>query len=151
MPREPIPTYFVALAVVRLGHRFLMIREAGRGNPWYLPAGMVEPGESFADGARREVLEEAGVPVRLDGILRVEHTPGPDHARVRVIFLASPLDDTPPKTTPDAHSLEARWVTVEEAALLPLRAPGLLALFEAVRDGQLPVLPLAVLGAEGPA
>ncbi len=38
--------------------------------------GRVEAGESLIDAAVREVFEETGVPVRLDGILRVEHTPG---------------------------------------------------------------------------
>ena len=44
--------------------------------------------------AVREVFEETGVPIRLDGILRVEHDPGEPgrDVRVRVLFTGSPVD-----------------------------------------------------------
>jgi phosphatase NudJ len=35
---------------------------------------MVDPGETFAEAAVRETIEEAGILVTLKGILRVEHT-----------------------------------------------------------------------------
>jgi 8-oxo-dGTP pyrophosphatase MutT (NUDIX family) len=75
MPREPIPTWYFALVVVRLQHRFLLVHERKHGQNWYLPAGRVEPGESLVEAARRETLEESGVPVVIEGILRIEHTP----------------------------------------------------------------------------
>src|SRR5437016_11527969 len=98
MAREPIPTWFFALVVVRSGHRYLLVHENKHGQLWYLPAGRVEPGESFIEAARRETLEETGVPVVLEGILRVEHSPLRDGsgARLRVLFVARPQDDTPP-------------------------------------------------------
>lgn len=71
MAREPIPTYCFALVVVRLGRRFLLVHERKHGQGWYLPAGRVEPGESFEAAALRETLEESGVPVVLEGVLRV--------------------------------------------------------------------------------
>src|SRR5690606_10542082 len=111
MPSEPIPTYLFALVVVRRGGRFLVVHEAKHGQRWYLPAGRVEPGEPLFDGARREVLEETGIPVELTGVLRIEHTAYPEMTRVRVFFTAEPVDDRPPKSRPDEHSLAARWVT----------------------------------------
>src|SRR5687768_8234225 len=105
MSREPIPTWFFALVVVRLGPRYLLVHERKHGQLWYLPAGRVEPGETLEDGARRETLEETGVPVVLDGVLRVEHSPSPDGTRVRVIYVGHPKDDTPPKSHQDEHSL----------------------------------------------
>ena len=51
MPRDPIPTWFFALVVVRQGDRFLLVHEAKHGQDWYLPAGRVEPGESLTDAA----------------------------------------------------------------------------------------------------
>jgi phosphatase NudJ len=146
--REPIPTWCFALVVVRRGERFLAVHERKHGQLWYLPAGRVEPGESFVQAAHRETLEETGVPVRLTGILRVEHSPSPAGARLRVIFLAEPEDETPPKQVPDEESLEARWVTLEELARLPLRGPGVLRLFAAVAAGAL-VYPLELLRREG--
>lgn len=147
MARTPIPTWYFAMAVVRLGHRFLMCQERKYGSTWSIPGGRVEPGEALADACLREVVEETGVPVRLDGILRVEHTPSPSGARVRVVFLASPLDDTPPKTVADEESLQARWLTLEEIAALPLRGSDLRALLESVAGGRASY-PLDLLGRE---
>lgn len=121
MAREGIPTWFFAMVVVRLGHRFLVVREQKHGQLWYLPAGCVEPGETIVEAAVRETLEESGVPIEVEGLLRVEHTPSAHDARVRVFLVARPVDDTPPKRTPDEHSLEARWVTLADVRTLPLR------------------------------
>lgn len=147
MARTPIPSWYFAMAVVRLGHRFLLVQERKYGSTWSLPGGRVEPGETLTEACLREVLEESGVPVRLDGILRVEHTPTPSGARVRVVFLASPVDDAPPKSVPDEESLQARWLTMTEIASLPLRGSDLRALLDSVLDGR-PVYPLDLLGRE---
>jgi phosphatase NudJ len=112
--RSAIPTWFFALVVVRKGERFLLVHERKHGQGWYLPAGRVEPGESLGDAALRETLEETGVRVRLDGVLRVEHAPSASGARVRVFFTASPLDDRPPRTAPNEESLGAAWVALGE-------------------------------------
>ncbi|MFT3766422.1 MAG: NUDIX hydrolase [Minicystis sp.] len=122
MPRSPIPTWFFAVVIVRRGDRFLLVHERKHGQLWYLPAGRVEPGESLFDGAIRETLEETGVPVQLDGVLRVEHTPSLDGTmRVRVLFTASPVDDRPPRTVPNEESLGAAWVSLAELDRHPLR------------------------------
>jgi phosphatase NudJ len=146
--REPIPTWFFALVVVRRGERFLVVHERKHGQRFYLPAGRVEPGERMVDAARRETLEETGVPVVIEGILRVEHTPWPDHARCRVLFLARPEDETPPRTTPNEESLGAQWVTLDELDRLPLRGPEVSTLFRWVAAGA-PVYPLTLLTTEG--
>lgn len=147
MARTPIPTWYFAMAVVRLGHRFLLTQERKYGSTWSIPGGRVEPGESLAEACIREVLEETGVPVRLDGIVRIEHTPSSTGSRVRVVFVATPLDDTPPKTVADEESLQARWLTMAEIAALPLRGSDLRALLESVAAGR-PVFPLELLGRE---
>jgi phosphatase NudJ len=147
--REPIPTWFFAMVVARKGDRFLVVHERKHGQGWYLPAGRVEPGESIADAAVRETLEETGVPVRLDGVLRVEHSPSMSGtARCRVFFTASPVDDRPPRATPNEESLGAAWVTLDELGRLPLRGDEVLALFRHVAAGG-PVYPLSVLALEG--
>src|SRR5947209_16673849 len=106
MSRKAIPTWFFSLVVVRDGDRFLAVRETKHGQFWYLPAGRAEPGETLAEAALRETLEETGVPVVLEGLLKLQHTPTRDSARVRALFLGRPADDRPPKTTADEHSLE---------------------------------------------
>lgn len=148
MPKTPIPTWCFSLVVVRRDDRFLVVLEAKHGQHWYLPAGRVEPGETFAAAAVRETLEEAGVPVSVHGIYRVEHTPAVDGtARMRVIFAAQPADETPPKSEPDEESLEARYVTLDELRALPLRGPEVLRLFEEVAAGA-PAYPLSILALE---
>jgi phosphatase NudJ len=148
MAREPIPTWCFALVVVRNGGRFLLVRENKKNKPWYLPAGRVEPGESFHDAAVRETLEEAGMPIRLTGVVRVEHSPGPAGARMRVVFLGEPTDDTPPKTEPDDESLGAAWVGLDELAGYTLRGDEVQELFEFVASGGA-VYPLGVFQPEG--
>ena len=75
MTRAAIPTWSFAVVVVCRGDRFLLVLERKHGQLWYLPAGGVQPGETFAMAALRETLEETGVPIRLTGLLRLEHTP----------------------------------------------------------------------------
>jgi 8-oxo-dGTP pyrophosphatase MutT (NUDIX family) len=145
--RGPIPTWYFALVVVRRGHRFLLTQERKYGATWSIPGGRVEPGESLAAAAIREVLEETGVPAKLDGVLRVEHSPGEGSARIRVIFVGSPLDDTVPKTEPDDESLCAAYLTLDEIRDLPLRGAELRVLLETVADG-CQVFPLDLLGTE---
>ena len=149
MAREPIPTWYFVLVVVRLGHRFLVVHESKHGQLWYLPAGRVEPGETFVAAAQRETWEEAGMPIVVEGVLRLEHAPAADGtARLRVILAARPADDTPPKRQPDEDSLSAAWVTLAEARSLPLRGPEVWQLFDYVARGG-PVYPLQMLTAEG--
>ena len=149
MAREAIASWFFAIVVVRRGDRFLFVHERKHGQTWYLPAGRVEPGETLTAAAVRETLEETGVPVVLDGLLRVEHSPGPP-TRVRVFFHAHAADDTAPKSVADEHSLAARWLTLAELKALPQRGAEALEIVAAVLAGA-PVVPLTVLCAEGAA
>ncbi len=149
MARTPIATWCFALVVVRQGDRFLVIRERKHGQLWYLPAGRVEPGEDFFTGARREAEEEAGFPVRLTGILRVEHTLRPGgEARLRVVFVGEPAAGLIDAPTGGPDAMAAAWVTPAEAEQLPLRGEGLPALFRYVLNGGL-LYPLEVLTTEG--
>lgn len=149
MSRLPLPTYFFALVVVRLGHRFLLVHERKHGQLYYLPAGRVEPGEDLYAAARRETLEETGVPIDITGILRIEHSPMADGVvRCRVFFLGHPRDDTPPKSVPDEDTLGAAWVSLEELHRYPLRGAEVRDLFEYVARGGA-VYPVGLLQPEG--
>jgi phosphatase NudJ len=128
MPRPPIPTYYFALVVVRRktarGEEFLLVHENKKDRGWYLPAGRVEPGEKITRAARRECLEETGVKIVIDGILRIEHEPREGDARCRVFFTGRPKDENAatPKSEPDSESLGAAWVTLDELPKYSLRA-----------------------------
>jgi phosphatase NudJ len=148
MAREAIPTWYFAVVVVRRGDQFLLVHERKHGQLWYFPAGRVEPGETLVAAAERETLEETGVPVRVEGILRVEHSPGPTYTRVRVVFVAAPVDNTPPKTAPDEESLEAAWVRLDELPHYPLRGDEVEEVFRYVQDGGA-IYPVTLIQREG--
>ena len=150
MPRDPIPTWFFALVVVRKDDKFLLVHERKHEQKWYLPAGRIEPREDFIKAAQRETLEETGVSVKIEGILKIQHTPMFDgSARVLFIVIASPEDDTPPKSEPDEESLEAAWMTLEEMKNIELRGNEVLELFEYVANGA-PIYPLNLITSEAP-
>lgn len=142
-----VETWCFVLVGVRSGRRLLLVREAKHGQGWWLPAGRVEPGETFAEAALRETLEEAGVRVRLDGVVRIERSLVSGGARERVVFTAVQRDDAPPKQHADEHSLEARWFTPEQIAELALRGPEPLALARYLEAGG-QVFPLSLLTTE---
>ena len=145
--REPIPTHWFVLAVVRRDGRYLVVHELHHDG-WYLAAGRMDPGETVVRAARREVLEESGVHVEVTGLVRVEHRPTERSARVRVFVLAEALGAAHPRTTPNAHTREARWVTPDELRRLPLRSPEVLEVIEAVEAG-CPVVPWSIWDASG--
>ena len=148
MAGDAIPTIHFVKIVVRQGDSFLLVHERKFGQTWHLPAGRAMPGEALVQAALRETQEETGVPLVLDGIIRVEHSPHPDKAFLGVIFLGHPAADVPPKTTPDEESLGAAWFTVDEAARLPLREDDVLDVLRYVRQGG-PVCPLGLLAPKG--
>jgi len=57
--------------------RFLLCRRAinPRQGFWTMPAGFMELGETTADGARREVREEAGADVEVIGLIGIYEIP----------------------------------------------------------------------------
>ena len=80
--------------------------EPGYG-AWDLPAGYLDPGESFEAGARRETREEAGLEVELIELAGVYHS-HPANA-VSAVFRARAIDRSAPVRL-DAESSEHAWV-----------------------------------------
>jgi phosphatase NudJ len=124
--RIAFSTHGFSVVVIRhpKTQKWLAVNET-RGRGWWLPAGHVDRGQTFRDAALAEAQEEAGISIKFDGLLAIEHTlQSSSDARMRVVFLASPSDpEAPIKTVPDAESLGAEWMTVEQlkdlAALPP--------------------------------
>jgi 8-oxo-dGTP pyrophosphatase MutT (NUDIX family) len=148
MARDPIPTFCFALVLVKVGRRFVLVKERKHGEGWYFPAGRVERGETFAQAALRETKEEAGIDVVLEGVIRIEHRPTVEGMRLRVFFLARPSDDAALKSTPDEHSLEARLFAVDELKGLPLRGDEVEEWMRYVLDGPV-IAPLSLISIEG--
>jgi len=149
--RSPIPSHKFALVVIQnpKSAQFLAINET-RNRGWWLPAGRVEPGESFDQCAHREVLEEAGIKIKIEGILRIDHEA--TTSRFRVLFFAKPVDNTPPKNFSDQHSEGATWVTLEELEQRKQRGPELREWGNYILSGGI-VWPTTIMGVdflEGP-
>jgi ADP-ribose pyrophosphatase YjhB (NUDIX family) len=70
---------------------------------WTLPAGFMELGESVADGALRETIEEAGARVEMQGLLSLLNVVRV--GQVHLFYLARMLDTT---LDPGPETLEAR-------------------------------------------
>ena len=79
------------------------------------PAGHLEPGESPADGAAREPLEEAAWPVEATALVGVYRWEAPDNGAtfVRFAYAATPLAAMPGRKL-DEGIVEALWLTYDE-------------------------------------
>lgn len=114
----------VGVGAIVLSHgRVLLVR---RGRPplagmWSVPGGLVDLGETTQEAARREVLEECGLPVRIAGLAGVlDRVVRDDAGRVRyhwllVDYLAFPESDEETVTAGD-DAAEVRWVAIDEVA-----------------------------------
>lgn len=80
--------------------------EPGAG-AWDLPAGYLDPGESFQHAAVRETREEAGLEVELGELTGVYHS-APANA-VTAVFRARAVDPNAPVRI-DAESSEHTWI-----------------------------------------
>jgi ADP-ribose pyrophosphatase YjhB (NUDIX family) len=74
---------------------------------WDLPAGYLDPGESFEDAARRETHEEAGIAVELTALAGVYHSV-PGNA-VTVVYRARAAEPAP-EVRIDFESSDHAWV-----------------------------------------
>jgi ADP-ribose pyrophosphatase YjhB (NUDIX family) len=106
-------------AIVLHEGRVLLVkrgRPPGQGK-WSVPGGLVDVGETTIEAARREVREECGIEVRVEGLVGVlDRVTRDDDGRVRyhwvlVDYLAFPRS-TDLVVGDDAA--EARWVGLDE-------------------------------------
>lgn len=123
-------TRLAAYAVIRddAGRILLALWNEAEERRWTLPGGGVELDETVQEGAVREVLEETGYDVRLDGLLGVDsyvfapaqrgNGSGRALKAVRVVFAATVTGGELTHEV-DGTTDEARWFPVDEVAGLP--------------------------------
>ncbi len=113
-------------AVVLRDNQVLLVqrgRDPGKGS-WGLPGGMLELGETLAEGARREVMEECGVEIEVGPLVAVfEPMQRDEDGRLRfhyvvVDYLARYVTGEP-RAGDDAD--DARWVDLDALERLPMR------------------------------
>jgi len=118
------PDVTVATIIPRDG-RFLVVEERIRGDLVVnQPAGHLEPGESLAEAARRETLEETGWTVELTDLIGVYQWTRPEDGWqvLRVTFAGLPIGHDPDRIL-DAGIERALWLSRDEVALARTRSP----------------------------
>lgn len=121
---EPGPVV-VAIVTSHLG--VLVGRRTDGRPPWTFIVGKMEPGESSADAAVREVKEETGLRVRAGG--RIGTRVHPKTGRTLVYLAAQPTHGTDVIVGDEEDLAEVRWVGLREADELMGHA-----IYEAVRQ-----------------
>lgn len=108
----------VIMAVRHQGRILLGRQKAWKPGMYSALAGFVEPGETIEDAARREVMEEAGIPV---GAVRyVTSQPWPFVSNLMIGLIGEALSDV---IKLDTNELEdARWFAPDEVLMMLERA-----------------------------
>ena len=140
------PTHVTASAIIT-GDAGVVLHRHKRLGMWLQPGGHIDVGELPWDAARREAVEETGLPVapvEVDPatLLHVDVHPGPrghTHLDVRYHFTAPPVLPAPP----DHESPDVAWFSWAKA--IAVSEPGLEGVLRAVQPGR-PTLRPAVVG-----
>ena len=129
-----MPLCAVGAIVLEKGELLLVKRDREPAlGQWSLPGGRVEWGESLAEACVREVREECGIDVEVEGLAGVIERILPDddgsitHHYVIHDFWAKPKGHD---LTPGDDAGDARWVRVEDLGEYALTA----GLFEFLKD-----------------
>lgn len=80
--RSTIPTTRISVIVINQDQEILLVRHR-KGNRlyWVLPGGRLEYGETFEECGKRELKEETGLDVDIDGFLFLSEAIAPDRCR----------------------------------------------------------------------
>src|ERR1700735_509982 len=109
----------VNVVVVNDAREILLIRRTDNDN-WALPGGAIDLGESIAQRAVRETLEESGIECAITGIVGIYSDPkhvvlytsnGEARQEFSIVLTARAVSGQP---TPSSESSEVRWVPEAE-------------------------------------
>ena len=118
--RMPLPDLLVAAIALVRDRRVLMVTARDRG-VFYMPGGKIDPGETAAEAAAREALEEVALvldPAELDELFEVvvQAHGEPDGRLVRMRVFRAETDATPFAST-EVDALH--WVTTADSHRCP--------------------------------
>jgi 8-oxo-dGTP pyrophosphatase MutT (NUDIX family) len=102
--RHTYPAHITASAIAMMDHKVLMIRHATLAR-WLFPGGHMEAGETPAESAERELIEETGVRGRII-------YPNP----IDIDFHKIPAN--PRKAEPEHFHIDLRYLLAPQVALL---------------------------------
>jgi len=126
-PHAPKPNSLVpaASAVVANDRGEILMQRRRDNDMWALPGGTMDLGESIGDTAVREVLEETGLNVEIQGIIGIysdprhiiEYSDGEVRQQFNICFRARLIDGT---LRSSDESTDVRWVAPQELEELPI-------------------------------
>lgn len=122
---------------VLIGKRAATARYGGQ---WCLPGGYIEYEESFIDTAHREVREETGLDIRLQGIVNVVANRLDDRHHTLVIVLLGEVVGG--RQAPGDDLVELRWVDRQEHHTLSYAFAADQRIIDGYFAGELLVLPI---------
>lgn len=124
--------------VIEKDGKYLLVQEAKEScrGKWNLPAGHLDPGETMADGAKREAKEEIGCGVELTGVCQIGSRVKENEVFASVIFMTKLTREE--IAFDSAEILDVKWFDYEEIVAMrsEIRSEGLLiGAIDNVRNG----------------
>ena len=104
------PTHLVSVAALVTNEKgeILLVNSPWRG--WEYPGGLIEPGETFQQALRREVLEESGAEIEITGFVGI--CKNVERNIVNIDFTAKYVGG---ELRTSEESTEVLWATPEQA------------------------------------
>ncbi|MBF6614880.1 MAG: NUDIX domain-containing protein [Chloroflexi bacterium] len=135
-----------AKALIVDGGKVLAIKLSDKDGFWYtLPGGGQEPGEDLHATLRRECLEEAGIEIKVGGLVFVREYIGKNHEfadrhsdyhGIEFIFECSLAEGAKPQTgsLPDVGQLAVEWLELDKVDNYRLYPLALRPLIKRIRE-----------------
>ena len=140
-------TKVIVGVVIEKNGKYLLVQEAKEScrGKWNLPAGHLDPGETMANGAKREAKEETGCEVELTGVCQIGSRVKENEVFASVIFTTKLMREE--IEFDSAEILDVKWFSYEEILVMrsKIRNEGLLiGAIENARNGV--VAPMGIVG-----
>lgn len=107
-------TKIVAGGIIEKDNKFLLVKENQKvcKGKWNIPAGKVDEGENVIEAAKREIFEETGCTVKINGILEITNK-NLENSDVLCFFFDTEL--TSENIQCDGEEIsDIKWFTYEE-------------------------------------
>lgn len=114
----------VGAVVINSREEILCVRELRKNYmPWKVPGGLSELGETIADAAEREVMEETGIPTSFHSVIGFRHTHGLANGRSDVYFVCrlDPIEECDENGNVIIPDPCAQACEIEATAWVPLK------------------------------
>ena len=110
--------YLAGHALIKKSGKYLVTRRSSRNDymplKWDIPGGTIESGERVEEGLEREVMEEAGIRIRIERVLYIYTNLSqlPERQTFQSVYLCSYVQGDV-RTDPEEHDQFA-WLDKEE-------------------------------------